>query len=493
MAGDATVGKLTALLEIGKALSAERDLGRLLALILREATRVLEADRSSCFLVDRERGDLWTRVAEGVAGEIRIPLSTGIAGHVARTGQLLHIPDAYADPRFNPDADQQTGYRTRNLLCAPMRNQAGEVIGVLEVLNKQQGAFADGDGEILLALAGQAGVAVENALLYGQIEGLLEGFMRASAYAIDARDPATAGHSERVTCLTLGLVEAVNAAATGPYAGVRFTPRAMREIRYACLLHDFGKVGVREYVLLKGTRLSPPEMEAIRLRLGLLREREAAACAEAKAMAIAELGAAGARQRIAELEGGLAERRRAIDEATALIEALNDPSRDVPDGPDRLAALAGWTMPGPAGRPAPLLTPYEVESLSVRRGTLTPGERAEIEAHVSHSYEFLRQIPWTRDLARVPEIAWGHHEREDGRGYPRGLTGDRIPLPAKMMAIADMYDALTAMDRPYRRALAPARAIEILAAEARHGALDPELVRLFIEARVYEVGRETGK
>jgi len=202
------VRRLGGILDVAKALVAERDLDRLLGLIVQAASRVVEADRCSLFLVDRERGELWTKVAQGLGGmkEIRIPMDRGIAGAVAKTNEAINIPDAYKDPRFNQNVDKQTGYKTRTILCVPMRSLEGEVVGVLQALNKLDGkAFHDEDEELLSALGGQAAAAVNNALLHHEIEQLFEGFVRASVVAIEARDPTTAGHSGRVARLSVGL------------------------------------------------------------------------------------------------------------------------------------------------------------------------------------------------------------------------------------------------------------------------------------------------
>src|SRR5438874_10019523 len=201
------VEKLGGILEAAKALVAERDLDRLLQLIVGAARRTVEADRCTLFLVDRERGELWSKVAQGVGmAEIRFPMGKGIAGAVAQTNTSVNIPDAYADPRFNQNVDKQTGYRTRSILCVPMRSVEGEVVGVLQALNKFDGkAFTDEDEELLSALGGQAAAAVNNALLHHEIEQLFEGFVRASVVAIEARDPTTAGHSGRVARLSVGL------------------------------------------------------------------------------------------------------------------------------------------------------------------------------------------------------------------------------------------------------------------------------------------------
>src|SRR5260221_5247636 len=203
----ARVEKLGGILEAAKALVAERNLDRLLLLIVGSAARVVEADRCTLFLVDRDRGELWSKVAQGVAmKEIRFPIGRGIAGAVAETNTSVNIPDAYADPRFNQAVDKQTGYRTRSILCVPMRSLEGEVVGVLQALNKLDGSpFTDEDEELLSALGGQAAAAVNNALLHQEIQQMMEGFVRASVVAIESRDPTTAGHSGRVARLSVGL------------------------------------------------------------------------------------------------------------------------------------------------------------------------------------------------------------------------------------------------------------------------------------------------
>ncbi|MFN7134855.1 MAG: GAF domain-containing protein, partial [Myxococcales bacterium] len=231
--------KLSSILEVAKALTSQRDLDRLLEMILKEAVKVVDADRCSLFIVDRARKELWTKVAQGTS-EIRIPLGTGIAGAVAASGEVVNIPDAYDDPRFNRSVDLATGYRTRTILCVPMRDAAGEVVGVIQALNKHGGSFTSEDEELLQALGGAAAAALENVFLHEEIKNLFEGFVNASVVAIESRDPTTAGHSGRVARLTVSLAQALEQA-PGRYAGTRFTPEELNEIRYASLLHDFGK------------------------------------------------------------------------------------------------------------------------------------------------------------------------------------------------------------------------------------------------------------
>jgi HD-GYP domain-containing protein (c-di-GMP phosphodiesterase class II) len=462
--------KLQSILEVAKAMTAERQVSRLLGLVNDAAARVAEADRCSIFVVDRERGELWTPVAHGT-GEIRIPLGAGIAGAVATTGRVISIPDAYADPRFNPQVDATTGYRTREILCVPMSNTAGEVVGVIQALNRREGAFGAEDEELLGALAGPAASAIENAVLHEEIERLFEGFVRASVVAIEARDPTTAGHSGRVATLTTGLAKAVEAAPPPAWRGVAFDAAALQQLRYAALLHDFGKVGVREHVLVKAEKLYPHQLELLGARFDLAR-------------ASLENGRLRAR-----LEG-----RDGADEAAhlerleafwALVQAANRPTVLPEEAGARLHEAAAFAFPDATGRERPLLTSEELRLLAIPRGSLSDDERREIESHVAHTYRFLSQIPWTRTLRRVPEIAYGHHEKLDGRGYPRAVPAPAIAVETRMMTIADIYDALTASDRPYKKALPPERALDILGDEARRGQVDQDLLGTFVDAGIW--------
>ncbi len=478
------VGKLTAILDVAKAMVSERDLDALLPMIMREAGRVAEADRCSIFLVDREAQVLYSKVAQGMGRSpmIRVPLGVGIAGHTARTGQPINLPDAYVDPRFNRAVDLSTGYRTTSLLCVPMFNAKGEVVGVIQALNKRGGAFSDEDQELLLALGGQAASAVENALLHEEIQRLFEGFVRASVVAIESRDPTTAGHSERVARLTLSLAEAVQRDERGRYAGTRFDPDQLMEIRYAALLHDFGKVGVREHILVKANKFHPNELSLVEQRFAyarksleaesLRRQRDRLAAGENLSRVLLDE------------EGPLETRLREIDAAMELVRRCNQPTV-LPAGISApLAELARVSFQGPDGTPHTLLSESEVELLSITKGSLSAAERLEIQSHVSHTYRFLSQIPWTRSLRRVPEIAHAHHEKLDGTGYPRGIPAESIGIEARMMAIADIYDALTVNDRPYKKSVSHDLALEILQSEVREGKLDEDLFRLFAEEEI---------
>ena len=482
------VRKLGGILDVAKALVAERDLDRLLQLIVQAASRVVEADRCSLFLLDRARSELWSKVAQGVGTrEIRFAVGKGIAGAVAQTNQSINIPDAYADPRFNRNVDKETGYRTKSILCVPMRSLEGEIVGVLQALNKRgDGPFSEEDGELLSALGGQAAAAINNALLHQEIEQLFEGFVRASVVAIESRDPTTAGHSGRVARLSVGLADALPRAdgAAGRWRGSQLSSDERQELRYAALLHDFGKVGVRENVLVKANKLEPNELEILRGRFETLLAQEELSAERRKVQVLLDKPRR-AKALMAEIDGELEARRRELTGMFEFVLSCNRPTI-LPAGIfGRLEDIAKLTYESPLSRePRPFLREDEVVKLSIRQGSLTAEERREIESHVTHTFRFLQQIPWTRTLKRVPDIAYGHHEKLTGGGYPRSLKEPEISLPTRMMTIADIYDALTASDRPYKRAVPKEKAYDILSDEAKRGEVDGDLLKVFIHADV---------
>jgi HD-GYP domain-containing protein (c-di-GMP phosphodiesterase class II) len=491
--------------QVGRALASEQNLDRLLDLILSSARELLDAEAGSLYLVDEQNGKRELVFAHTQNAKVslpyhqfRMPISKGtLAGFAAVTGESLNLEDVYKLPEdapyhFSDAFDRQARYRTVSMLVVPMKDAQGGTLGVLQLINR---VMRTPEGEAVLpflashqamaeSLAGQAGVAVKNAKLRAEIEELFEGFVNASVTAIESRDPVTSGHSGRVADLTVGLAEAVNRAPNGVYASLRFSDHQMREIRYASLLHDFGKVGVREQVLVKAKKLEPGKLEIVLQRL---RQRS---LEEALAM-LAQAWKGGEAYDPAAWESRVRDRETEAARLIALIRQSNEPTvldQEVAKG---LGLVADLDFTHWSGAKQPVLEEPDLAVLRIRRGSLSESERMEIESHVTHTFRFLSQIPWTGDLQGVPEIAYAHHERMTGTGYPRKLGGDAIPVQSRAMAIADVFDALTARDRPYKGAVPLEKSLDILGEEAKHGHLDQPLLDLFIEAKVFE--RTSGK
>jgi len=315
--------------------------------------------------------------------------------------------------------------------------------------------------------------------LKNDIERLFEGFVNASVTAIEARDPSTSGHSSRVADLTVGLAEAVNQTPNGPYGALHFTPIQIREIRYASLLHDFGKVGVREQVLVKAKKIEGERLESIYQRLHqrtleAMRERMLDAWSKGGAFDHDAMGRL--------LKQQEDETRRLVE----LVRRSNEPTVLPQEVALELNLLEDLTYQHWTGDRRTLIEPQDLDLLKIPKGSLSEKEREEIQDHVTYTYRFLSQIPWTTELAGVPEIAWAHHERLNGKGYPRQLKEPDIPVQSKLMAVSDVYDALTAADRPYKAAVSVERSLEILEQEAKVNLLDAEVLKIFLEARIFE-------
>jgi len=502
--------------QIGIALSSQRNISLLLTLILKKVRDITGADAGSLYLVEEDTHDgqrLRFKLTQNDSlefpfQEFTLPLTEdSIAGYTALRGEVLNFADAYNIPRdlpfrFNDRYDRESGYRTQSLLALPMKNAKGEVIGILQLINSKRTSgvrlgsaedvtkyvqpFGERSVQLALSLASQAAVAYENRKLYNDIETLFEGFVSAAVTAIEQRDPTTSGHSLRVASYTQGLAVAVDAETSGPYAETHFDREQMKEIRYAALLHDFGKVGVREEVLIKAKKLYPMQMELVRQRFNYIRKELEATNVRRKLQVYLERDRGDALQEIARLSEDFEQRQKMLSDYMELIIESNEPTLLEHMHSRKLQDVAKQLFLDPQGVENPYLKPDEVGLLSIPKGSLNAAERLEIESHVVHTYNFLSQIPWTNELKRVPEIARAHHEKLNGTGYPYKLTGDQIPLPTKMMTICDIFDALTAADRPYKRAVAVDRALGILDDCVRAKEIEPELFRLFREARVYE-------
>jgi HD-GYP domain-containing protein (c-di-GMP phosphodiesterase class II) len=522
------------LISIGRALSQQRDLRSLLEIILRRAREVSGADAGSIYVVEGDDDDVARRklhfkvahndsieaIEVETTGFTMQVSDTSIAGLCVLTGDEINIPDLYALDRpgmgNNPwgfvhdrSFDERHGYQTRSMLTVPMISARQQVIGVIQLINKRARGFANLCAPLAFqtgvvpfdevsinyakTLASQAGIALENAMLYAEVTTLFEGFVRASVTAIEARDKTTSGHSERVARLTVGLAKVADRADQGPYAELKLTADELTQIEYAALLHDFGKVGVREHVLVKADKLYPDQRELLVQRFQFIRKTIENEILQSKVdyllrasreRLIEDLDA-----RMASLDGRVAQRLAEVDDFLRFILEANRPTVLEGGSFDRLAAIAACRYLDGEGLEQPYLTPVEVEALQVLRGSLTREERHEIESHVVHTQQFLQQIPWGRTFRKIPEIAGTHHEKLDGSGYPHGLSGAAIAPPARMMTIADIYDALTASDRPYKKAVPVDKALDILAMEVKQGKLDADLFTLFVDARVYELTR----
>ncbi len=506
---------LERVLAIGRALASEKDLDALLGLILTHARHLTGADGASIYTRDGNGKlyfRLWQNASTGATSDAQKTLvgEYSIAGYVARTGEPVMLADAYAIApeapyKFNPASDRSIGYRTRSLLTVPLTNKADEVVGVLQLINRKQSAdavlrrpedfdnhvipFEEPDRAIAMALAGQAGVAIENSMLYADIERLFEGFIKASVQAIEARDPTTAGHSFRVADFTERVAVAADRADDPDLRDLRFTREQLRELRYASLLHDFGKVGVRENVLVKAKKLQPGHLDLLKQRF-----RYARASLERRAYRrLLELHDARHRNgdefdaRRREIERELAADRARLDEFLQHVLRANEPTVSHEEVGAELAAVVTFRFPGEDGEEQPLLHDFEFADLALSKGSLNAEERAQIESHVSHTYAFLSLIPWTKNLANLPTIAFSHHEKLDGSGYPRRLAGPAIPVQSRIMTIADIYDALTAGDRPYKQGLPEEKALDILAAEAKAARIDAALYRVFVESGAWRL------
>lgn len=522
--------ELGELVSIARSLASERDIGKLLDLILAKARQITGADAGSVYVVQDAPGDSspddpWAQIDKD-RKQLRFMLSQNdsmpvdfkefvlpvdersIVGKAVldRTTiniedlQKLRRDDTQSGIRHNQSFDKRTGYQARSMLTVPLLSALGEPLGVIQLINKKRDPlralatqedvsafvvpFDARSEELALALAAQAGLSLENAVLYEEIRKLFEGFVDASVTAIESRDPTTSGHSRRVATLSVALAEKVDAVSDGPLAPLKFSRDDLRQIEYAGVLHDFGKVGVRENVLVKAKKLYPLQLQAVRQRLDYARK-----CIEVEFLAerlhMTEQGVASA-EKLARLTNQHAHDESRIERLWTLVVSANEPTLMDGERLDELTDLSMLKFTDAHGKPRTYLDDEELAALQVPRGSLTEEERREIQSHVNHTISFLKTIPWGRTFCRIPHIAGAHHESLDGGGYPFGLKGDQIPVEARMLTIADIFDALTASDRPYKSAVPVIRALSILEDEVRRGRCDRLLFDVFIETKVYE-------
>lgn len=529
VSGSDRLNRYRSLIDTGISLTREKDISRILDIIIDRALDATGADAASIFLTENIKIDSVANTQAKYIPVLRFHRSTNrrsgrtyqnkilelektsIAGWVALEGKPVRVDDCYALPadselKFNREVDIETGYNTVSMLAVPMTSSNDKVRGVLQIINKLKPGspgfldknkvieksdvipFTEDDQELMAAFASQASVAIENAKLTEDIENLFESFIRASVTAIESRDPSTSGHSDRVAVFTVEFARAVHQAETGPFKDFMFTDAQIRELRYAALLHDFGKIGVRESVLSKQLKLYPHEMETILNRLETVRAKQEMnvwkqTTEELLGLIDRGIKVESPKEFALKVVNKIDDFAKQLQQVRLSIIKANQPQ--VIAGDFDIISLMTWINRTSQEIEQAILTPDEILKLSLPKGTLTDSERKEIESHVTHTYHFLRQIAWTEDLGNVPDIAYSHHEKMDGSGYPRGLMTEHIPLQSKLMTIADIYDALTSMDRPYKPAVQPERAIDILFMEGRSGKLDLDLLKIFVEAEVW--------
>lgn len=496
---DEILSRLETLNAIGVALSSERDIGSLLERILEAARDFSDADGGTLYKVTDDtlefkvlRNDTLGYYKGGKRGTpmdfAPLPLRAAdgsgnhslVAVHAALTGRTVNIADAYAAEGYDFSGtralDRSTGYRSQSFLTVPMKDHSGAVIGVLQLINAKLpdgtvGTFSADEQRLVESLASQAAIALSNRQLLDQQEELFEALINLINTAIDEKSPYTGGHCERVPVLTMLLADAATRTGSGPLAGFRMSAADRYELKIAGLLHDCGKITTPVHVVDKATKLHTlfDRIELIDTRFEVrLRDAE-----------------------IAHLKGEIdaaefAQRVRQLDADRTLVRRANTGGEGMDDAQiAALARIAGERWCPHAGASQPFLSADELENLSIRRGTLTRAERDIIDHHIVMTIRMLEALPWPPHLARVPEYAGGHHERMDGRGYPNRLTREQMSIPARVMGIADIFEALTARDRPYKPGKTLSESLSILGRMKLDGHIDPDLFDIFVGERVY--------
>ena len=512
-ASDDLVQRLEQLNSIGASLSAERDLDRLLESILVAAKTITRADGGTLYRVTEERTlrfeivrtSSLTYYLGGTTGTpvpfypIQLykdgkPNHSMIAAHVALSAKTVNIPDAYVAEGFDFSGtrafDAKTGYRSQSFLTVPMRNHENEIIGVLQLINASDPKsraivpFSASDQRLAESLASQAAIALTNRMLINQLEQLFESFINLMNMAIDEKSPYTGGHCQRVPSLTMMLAEAVNETTEGPLKDFRMSEADRYELKIAGLLHDCGKVTTPVHVVDKATKLQTlfDRIHMLDTRFEVLK-RDAELDLLRKKLAHAE---GTQKHDLAEIEVRHQERMRLLEEDRAFLRACNIGGERMNDQDiERVRRIAEYKWTDVAGHQASFLTEDELTNLTIRAGTLTQAERQIINHHISATIKMLEALPWPRHLKNVPEYAGGHHERMDGKGYPKGLTRDQMSVQARVMGIADIFEALTAKDRPYKKGKTLSESLEILGNFRLNGHIDPDLFDIFVRQKVY--------
>jgi HD-GYP domain-containing protein (c-di-GMP phosphodiesterase class II) len=499
-AADDLAQRLDQLNAIGASLSAERDINRLLEAILTAAKTITRADGGTLYRVTDERTLRFEIVRTsslkyylgGTTGNpvpfypVQLykdgkPNHNNVSAYVALTGETVNIPDAYTAEGFDFSGtrgfDAKTGYRSKSFLTVPMKNHEHEIIGVLQLLNAQDPhtgeviAFSASDQRLAESLASQAAIALTNRMLINQLESLFESFIQLINTAIDEKSPYTGGHCQRVPVLTMLLAEAVNETKHGPLSDFHMSDKDRYELKIAGLLHDCGKVTTPVHVVDKATKL-----ETIYDRIHLIDTRFEVLKRDVEIQWLKhEIDDKARRDRLRQIE----EDRRFLHACNIGGERMKD--EDI----EHVRRIAQYRWRDVSGHDADFLTADELKNLTIRAGTLTDDERKIINQHIVATIKMLEALPWPKHLTNVPEYAGGHHERMDGKGYPKGLTRDEMSVQARCMGIADIFEALTAKDRPYKKGKTLSESLEILGRMKLGQHIDPDLFDVFVRRKVY--------
>jgi len=534
------LGRLEELNAIGIALSTERDTNRLLEAILVAAKRITNADAGTLYLYDAEQQALKFEIIRtdtlniAMGGTTGVPITfypiqlydtEGVANHnmvvahAALSGSSVNIPDAYKAAGFDfsgtKSFDRKTHYLSTSLLAVPMRNHENELIGVLQLINAQDRLtnkivpFSQQDQSLLESLASQAAIALTNHLLIQHMELLFESFISLINTAIDDKSAYTGGHCERVPVLTMMLADAVNRTKDGPLKDFVMTEKDRYELKIAGLLHDCGKITTPVHVVDKSTKLETifdrihlidtrfevlkrdAEINMLRARLNLPSPSPLPAPLPPLRSSLSRLRERGGEreereEREVEMLAEYEARIRQLNNDRDFLRLCNVGSEKMDaDHQERVRSIAAYHWRNESGEKVSFLNAEELENLTIRAGTLNEAERQIINHHIDVTIKMLESLPWPRHLKKVPEYAGGHHERMDGKGYPRGLTRDQMSVQARVMGIADIFEALTAKDRPYKRGKTLTESLAILGMFKENGHIDPDLFDVFVREKVY--------
>jgi len=516
---DSLQNQISNMSAIGLALSKEKDMDKLLEMILLEAKRISNADGGTLYMMtDDQRLKFSIMITDslnihmgGTSGKeipfypVKLymddgqPNKTMIAANAGLTGDTINIPDAYKAKGFDfagtKAFDEKTGYRSKSFLTVPLKNHEDEIIGVLQLLNAQDIKtkkvipFSDSVQKSVEALSSQAAVAITNKNLIKDLEVLFESFIKLIASAIDAKSPYTGGHCSRVPEITMMLAESVNEINDGPFAGIQFTDKEMYELKIAAWLHDCGKVATPEAVVDKGTKLETiyDRIHTVATRFEVLKRDEEIKYLK-KQLKIQKDDSLIENQKKEALKKARTlylKRIKQQENDKSFIEESNVGGEFMSqDRKDRVNKIASYRWKD-NGSPKPFFSEDEIYNLCISRGTLTPEERKIINDHIVVTIDMLEQLPYPKHLRNVPEFAGGHHEKLDGTGYPKGLNHSEMSVQAKIMAIADIFEALTARDRPYKKGKTLSQAMRILGFMKNDAHIDTELFEVFVKEKIY--------